>query len=221
MPGAGAGCCRRGVCFRARRPSQACTGRCAGRTLSGRQGFCAATSTARAAALTCRLSSDQSLLENSGGESASCVSVFFLVSASRHRRRAPSVIRASTELRHLIELREVVARLGMRAARWHMDAGQVEGNPRPGSSHFWAQSRGAYALPVNASCPGSPQAHASLGSGWRPDGVGYLYGFKQGSKITSWHLVLLDRASPGTRVVARIEIEPPRSQLAVVHRPAA
>ena len=80
---------------------------------------------------------------------------------------------------------------------------------------------GGYALPVNASCPGSPQAHASLGSGWRPDGVGYLYGFKQGSKITSWHLVLLDRASPGTRVVARIEIEPPRSQLTVVHRPAA
>ena len=31
----------------------------------------------------------------------------------------------------------------------------------------------AYALPVNASRPGSPQAHASLGSGWRPTLAGW------------------------------------------------
>jgi len=31
----------------------------------------------------------------------------------------------------------------------------------------------AYELPVNASCPGSPQAHASLGSGWRPTLAGW------------------------------------------------
>ena len=63
---------------------------------------------AREASVTCRLSSDQSLLENSAGESASCVSVFFLVSASRHRRRAPSVIRASTELRLELGWRQIV-----------------------------------------------------------------------------------------------------------------
>ena len=31
----------------------------------------------------------------------------------------------------------------------------------------------AYGLPVNASRPGSPQAHASLGSGWRPTWAGW------------------------------------------------
>ena len=31
----------------------------------------------------------------------------------------------------------------------------------------------AYELPVNASRPGSPQAHASLGSGWRPTLAGW------------------------------------------------
>ena len=31
----------------------------------------------------------------------------------------------------------------------------------------------AYGLPVNASRPGSPQAHASLGSGWRPTLAGW------------------------------------------------
>ena len=31
----------------------------------------------------------------------------------------------------------------------------------------------AYGLPVNASRPGSPQAHASLGSGWRPTVAGW------------------------------------------------
>ena len=41
------------------------------------------------------------------------------------------------------------------------------------SMHFGAQSRGAYGLPVNASRPGSPQAHASLGSGWRPTLAGW------------------------------------------------
>ena len=57
--------------------------------------------------VTCQLSSDQSLLENSAGET-SCVSVFFLVSASRHRRRASSVIRASTELRLELGWRQIV-----------------------------------------------------------------------------------------------------------------
>ena len=38
--------------------------------------------------------------------------------------------------------------------------------------HFGAQYV-AYGLPVNASCPGSPQAHASLGSGWRPTLAGW------------------------------------------------
>ena len=40
------------------------------------------------------------------------------------------------------------------------------------SMHFGAQLR-AYGLPVNASRPGSPQAHASLGSGWRPTLAGW------------------------------------------------
>ena len=34
-------------------------------------------------------------------------------------------------------------------------------------------NHGAYGLPVNASRPGSPQAHASLGSGWRPTLAGW------------------------------------------------
>ena len=34
-------------------------------------------------------------------------------------------------------------------------------------------NRAAYGLPVNASRPGSPQAHASLGSGWRPTLAGW------------------------------------------------
>ena len=44
--------------------------------------------------------------------------------------------------------------------------------------HFGAQSRSlrAYGLPVNASRPGSPQAHASLGSGWRPTLAGWAVG---------------------------------------------
>ena len=41
------------------------------------------------------------------------------------------------------------------------------------------------------------------------------------SKITSRHPVPLDRAFPGTRIVARIEIEPPRSQPPALHRPIA
>ena len=40
------------------------------------------------------------------------------------------------------------------------------------SMHLGAQSR-SHGLPVNASRPGSPQAHASLGSGWRPTVAGW------------------------------------------------
>ena len=58
----------------------------------------------------------------------------------------------------------------------------------------------AYGLPVNASRPGSPQAHASLGSGWRPTLAGWDLDThrvsNKVSKITSRHLVPLDRAFP-------------------------
>ena len=67
----------------------------------------------------------------------------------------------------------------------------------------------AYELPVNASRPGSPQAHASLGSGWRPTLAGWDWiptGFRR--LRTSRHLVPLNRAFPGTRVVARIVTGP-------------
>ena len=63
----------------------------------------------------------------------------------------------------------------------------------------------AYGLPVNASRPGSPQAHASLGSGWRPTLAGWDWiptGFSNKvSKITSRHLVPLDRAFPAHALV--------------------
>ena len=57
--------------------------------------------------MTCRLSSDQWLLENSAGRDSQFVSVFFLVSASRHRWRAPTVIRASTERRFELGWRQI------------------------------------------------------------------------------------------------------------------
>ena len=56
----------------------------------------------------------------------------------------------------------------------------------------------AYGLPVNASRPGSPQAHASLGSGWRPTLAGWDWiptGFRTRFR-RSRHLVPLDRAFP-------------------------
>ena len=63
----------------------------------------------------------------------------------------------------------------------------------------------AYALPVNASRPGSPQAHASLGSGWWPTLAGWGLDThrvsNKVSKITSRHLVLLDRAFPAHALV--------------------
>ena len=71
----------------------------------------------------------------------------------------------------------------------------------------------AYELPVNASRPGSPQAHASLGSGWRPTLAGWDW-IPTGFRIrfrrlrTSRHLVPLNRAFPGTRVGARIVTGP-------------
>ena len=71
----------------------------------------------------------------------------------------------------------------------------------------------AYELPVNASRPGSPQAHASLGSGWRPTLAGWDW-IPTGCRIrfrrlrTSRHLVPLNRAFPGTRVGAQIVTGP-------------
>ena len=50
----------------------------------------------------------------------------------------------------------------------------------------------AYGLPVNASRPGSPQAHASLGSGWRPTLAGWDWiptGFR--TRFQRSHHVLL------------------------------
>ena len=73
----------------------------------------------------------------------------------------------------------------------------------------------AYELPVNASRPGSPQAPASLGSGWRPTLAGWDW-IPTGFRIrfrrlrTSRHLVPLNRAFPGTRVGARIVTGPTR-----------
>ena len=63
----------------------------------------------------------------------------------------------------------------------------------------------AYGLPVNASRLGSPQAHASLGSGWRPTLAGWDWlptGFRtRFQRITSRHLVPLDRAFPAHALV--------------------
>ena len=42
-----------------------------------------------------------------------------------------------------------------------------------GPFHSWCAGRLGTGLPVNASRPGSPQAHASLGSGWRPTLAGW------------------------------------------------
>ena len=56
----------------------------------------------------------------------------------------------------------------------------------------------AYGLPVNASRPGSPQAHESLGSGWRPTLAGWDW-IPTGCRTRfrrSRHLVPLDRAFP-------------------------
>ena len=61
----------------------------------------------------------------------------------------------------------------------------------------------AYGLPVNASRPGSPQAHASLGSGWRPTLAGWDWiptGFRTRFR-RSRHLVPLDRAFPAHALV--------------------
>ena len=44
---------------------------------------------------------------------------------------------------------------------------------RPSHSCISGLNHAAYGLPVNASRPGSPQAHASLGSGWRPTLAGW------------------------------------------------
>ena len=73
----------------------------------------------------------------------------------------------------------------------------------------------AYGLPVNASRPGSPQAHASLGSGWRPTLAGWDWiptGFRtRFRKITSRHLVPLDRAFPAHALLACFVLAVPAS----------
>ena len=43
----------------------------------------------------------------------------------------------------------------------------------PRNQRISGLNHAAYELPVNASRPGSPQAHASLGSGWRPTLAGW------------------------------------------------
>ena len=45
--------------------------------------------------------------------------------------------------------------------------------PSRGTQCMSGLNHAAYGLPVNASRPGSPQAHASLGSGWRPTLAGW------------------------------------------------
>ena len=66
----------------------------------------------------------------------------------------------------------------------------------------------AYGLPVNASRPGSPQAHASLGSGWRPTLAGWDWiptGFRTRFR-RSRHLVPLDRAFPAHALVHKSKL---------------
>ncbi len=81
----------------------------------------------------------------------------------------------------------------------------------------------AYGLPVNASRPGSPQAHASLGSGWRPTLAGWDLDThrvsNKVSKITSRHLVPLDRAFPAHALVhdSKLSVNDPNPEAS--HRP--
>ncbi len=67
----------------------------------------------------------------------------------------------------------------------------------------------AYGLPVNASRPGSPQdsriTRFRLAAGLGRMGLDTHRVSNKVSKITSRHLLLLDRASPGTRAGASIE----------------
>ena len=81
----------------------------------------------------------------------------------------------------------------------------------------------AYGLPVNASRPGSPQAHASLGSGWRPTLAGWDWiptGFpNKVSKITSRHLVPLDRAFPAHALAHDSELTDSGPNPVAPHRP--
>ena len=79
----------------------------------------------------------------------------------------------------------------------------------------------AYGLPVNASRPGSPQAHASLGSGWRPTLAGWDW-FPTGFRTRfrrSRHLVPLDRAFPAHALVhdSKLTVNDPNPEAS--HRP--
>ena len=81
----------------------------------------------------------------------------------------------------------------------------------------------AYGLPVNASRPGSPQAHASLGSGWRPTLAGWDWiptGFR--TRFQRSHhgfLVPLDRAFPAHALVhdSKLTVNDPNPEAS--HRP--
>ena len=74
----------------------------------------------------------------------------------------------------------------------------------------------AYGLPVNASRPGSPQAHASLGSGWRPTLAGWDW-IPTGCRTRfqrSHHgiLVPLDRAFPAHALLHESKTDSQRPQ---------
>ena len=73
----------------------------------------------------------------------------------------------------------------------------------------------AYGLPVNASRPGSPQAHASLGSGWRPTLAGWDWIPTGGGR----HLVPLDLAFPAHALVhdSKLTVNDPHPEAS--HRP--
>ena len=77
----------------------------------------------------------------------------------------------------------------------------------------------AYGLPVNASRPGSPQAHASLGSGWRPTLAGWDWptGFR--TRFRRSHHGLLSPLTGRTRVVARIVTGPHEAHRQDPHLP--
>ena len=73
----------------------------------------------------------------------------------------------------------------------------------------------AYGLPVNASRPGSPQAHASLGSGWRPTLAGWDWiptGFRTRFQRSHHGILFPLTGLSGTRVVATIANDLQRSR---------
>ena len=79
------------------------------------------------------------------------------------------VVRPHGKRRHLLD--EIVD------PRPRREAAPVRAGPThdvgPHKQCISGLNHAAYGLPVNASRPGSPQAHASLGSGWRPTLAGW------------------------------------------------